>query len=126
MDGPELTHQERMILEDIEGGLRTDELLDRRLRTLSRGMRPWTGAWNTALDHRLGLCTSLLAVACAALFVRAAVSASPGPLWLFAALWVPTALCLLRLTCRWGRAKVVTVLATRERPEPPVPGASSV
>ena len=78
MDGPELSRQERMILEDIEGGLRTDELLDRRLRTLSRGIRPWTGAWNSALDHRLGLCTCLLALACTALFVRAAVSASTG------------------------------------------------
>ncbi|MDD9380400.1 hypothetical protein M8Z33_27855 [Streptomyces sp. ZAF1911] len=26
-------------------------------------------------------------------------------IWSFAGLWVVTALCLLRLTCRWGRKK---------------------
>lgn len=124
MDGPELSRQERMILEDIEGGLRTDELLDRRLRTLSRGIRPWTGAWNNALDHRAGLCTGLLALACTALFVRAVATGSAVLLWLFAGLWVVTAVCLLRLMCRWGRAKAVTAMARRERPEPPVSGSA--
>ncbi|WP_449483184.1 DUF3040 domain-containing protein [Streptomyces avidinii] len=115
-----------MILEDIEGGLRTDELLDRRLRTLSRGIRPWTGAWNNALDHRTGLGTGLLALACAALFVRAVATASPTLLWLFAGLWVVTAVCVLRLLCRWGEAKAVTAMARRrERPEPPVPGSAT-
>lgn len=125
MDGPELSRQERMILDDIEGGLRTDELLDRRLRALSRGIRPWTGAWNNALDHRSGLCTGLLAIACAALFVRAVATTSTTLLWLFAGLWVLTAVCLLRLVCRWGRAKAVKFMARRERPEPPVSGSAS-
>ncbi|MBT2467984.1 hypothetical protein J7E97_08850 [Streptomyces sp. ISL-66] len=104
-----------MILEDIEGGLRTDEVLDRRLRTLSRGIRPWTGAWNNALDHRLGLGTSLLAFACAVLFVRAVATTSPVLLWLFAGLWVLTAVCLLRMACRWGQAKAVTAMARRKK-----------
>ncbi|MCJ1678493.1 DUF3040 domain-containing protein [Streptomyces sp. APSN-46.1] len=103
MDGPELSKQERMILNDIEGDLRADRRLDRRLRTLRRGIRPWTGSWRSALTHRLGLCTCLLAIASTALFVRAVATAAPVVLWLFAGLWVLTATCLLLLLCRWGR-----------------------
>ncbi|MEV7520296.1 hypothetical protein [Streptomyces sp. NPDC091371] len=112
MDGPELSQQERMILEDIEARLRTDHLLDRRLRTLRRGARPWTGSWTDPRSPGLGLYTCLLAIACAAAFVRAVTTSSPTVLWVFAALWVPTALCLLRLLCRWG-GNAVAALSRR-------------
>ncbi|MEU9034468.1 DUF3040 domain-containing protein [Streptomyces sp. NPDC048352] len=95
MDGPGLSDHERMILNDIEGDLRSDVRLDRRLRTLRRGVPPWTGAWS-----RPGLGTGLLALVCACLFVRAVATGAPGVLWLFAAVWVVTAVCVLRLACR--------------------------
>ena len=104
MDGPELSAQERTILNGIEGDLRADARLDRRLRTMQRGLRPWTGSRGSARAHRLGLCTSLLALICAVLFVRAAATASAAALWLFAALWVPTATGLLLMACRRGRS----------------------
>ncbi|WP_329376508.1 DUF3040 domain-containing protein [Streptomyces sp. NBC_01351] len=109
MDGPELSQQERMILDDIEAQLRSDQRLDRRLRTLRRGARPWTGSWSDARSPGLGLYTCLLAVACAAAFVRVLSTASPTVLWVFAALWVPTVICGLRLLCRWGSARLTTM-----------------
>ncbi|MFE1412828.1 DUF3040 domain-containing protein [Streptomyces sp. NPDC085524] len=100
MDGPELSRQERMILEDMEARLRTDPVLDRRLRTLRRGIRPWTGS----LSDGLVLCACLLSLASVAAFLRAATSTSPAGIVTFAVLWVPTAACLLGLLCRWSRA----------------------
>ncbi|MFD7258183.1 hypothetical protein [Streptomyces sp. NPDC059874] len=115
MDGPELSQQERMILDDIEAKLRADQLLDRRLRTLRRGVRPWTGSWSDARSPGLVLYTCLLAISSVAAFVRAVTTTSTAALWVFAALWVPTAICLVRLLCRWGRAAAAAAAAKRTK-----------
>ncbi|WP_329285691.1 hypothetical protein [Streptomyces sp. NBC_00691] len=100
---PKLTHQERKILEGIEAGLRSDASLNRRLRSLGHSA-PGTGGaggtWGGGLRHRLGWITAALGVVCVALFLLAAVSSSSGPLWVFAAVWVVTAVCLMRLLVR--------------------------
>lgn len=103
MDGPELSEQEQRILSDIEQGLRADQRLDRRLRTLHRGIRPWASPGDWYRSHRLVLCTVLLGTACAALFVRAVATSSPALIWAFAAVWVLTLVCALLLTIRWCR-----------------------
>ncbi|MFJ6797651.1 DUF3040 domain-containing protein [Streptomyces sp. NPDC091268] len=103
MDGPELSRQERRILGDIERELRADQLLDRRLRTLHRGIRPWTTQGDWRRRHGLGLGTGFLAVVCAVLLVRAAATSSPALIWAFAAAGVGTLLCLLVLVIRWCR-----------------------
>ncbi|MFD3991400.1 hypothetical protein [Streptomyces sp. NPDC058548] len=100
---PRLTHQERKILEGIEAGLRGDASLNRRLRSLGHDAADSGsagGTWGAVLRHRLGWFTAVLGVACVALFLLAAVSSSSGPLWLFAAVWVVTAVCLMRLLLR--------------------------
>ncbi|MCX5230496.1 hypothetical protein [Streptomyces sp. NBC_00233] len=97
---PRLTHQERKILEGIEQGLRSDTSLNRRLRSLGHTAADTGragGTWGTDLRHRLGWLTAVLGFACVALFLLAAASSSSGPLWLFAAVWVVTAVCLMRL-----------------------------
>lgn len=103
MDGPELSRQERIILNDIEQDLRADQLLDRRLRTLRRGIRPWASPWNWARRHPAGLCTGLLGAACAALLVCAVATSSPPLVWAFAAVWVITLVSLIRLAIGWCR-----------------------
>lgn len=103
MDGPELSQQEQRILHDIEQELSADQLLDRRLRTLRRGIRPWASSKGRHGPHGLGLCTALLGTVCAVLFVRAAATSSPALIWAFAAVWVLMLVCLLRLVIRWCR-----------------------
>ncbi|MEU7700192.1 hypothetical protein [Streptomyces sp. NPDC039028] len=100
---PKLTQQERKILEGIEQGLRSDASLSRRLRSLGHtggGHGRSEGARGAVLGRRLGLITGVLGVACVALFLLAALSSSSGPLWLFAAVWVVTAVCLMGLLMR--------------------------
>lgn len=102
MDGPELSQQEQRILKDIEQELRADQLLDRRLRTLHRGFRPWAlRDWRR--PQGLGLWTAFLGLVCAALFVRAVSTSSAALIWAFAAVWVLTLVCLLVLVIRWCR-----------------------
>ncbi|MER6098485.1 hypothetical protein ABT154_22030 [Streptomyces sp. NPDC001728] len=95
MHDPKLTRQERKILEGIEQELRSDEALD--LRGLVDD-RPRRGrSWSAALGRHLGLCTAGLGAISVLMFVLASASASPVPLWLFAAVWVVTGVCLMRL-----------------------------
>ncbi|MFD9337978.1 DUF3040 domain-containing protein [Streptomyces sp. NPDC060028] len=103
MDGPELSRHERMILNDIEQDLCADQLLDRRLRTLRRGIRPWASPGNWARRHGAGLCTCLLGAACAALLVCAVSTSAAALIWAFAAVWALTLTVLLRLVIRWCR-----------------------
>ncbi|MER5760541.1 hypothetical protein [Streptomyces sp. NPDC002082] len=103
MDGPELSQQELRILGDIEQDLRADQLLERRLRTLRRGIRPWTTPRDWQGPHLLGVCAALLGAGCAAVFVRAVATSSPALIWAFAVLWVLTLGCLLLLVIRWCR-----------------------
>ncbi|MFF0474916.1 DUF3040 domain-containing protein [Streptomyces sp. NPDC004284] len=114
MDGPELSQRERQILDDIEQDLRADQLLDRRLRTLHRGIRPWTSRRGDR--HRLrglGLRTVLLGIACAVLFVRAVATSSLVLIWAFATVWVLTLVRLLLLAIRWCRKAAVRRAAGR-------------
>ncbi|MFD3696856.1 DUF3040 domain-containing protein [Streptomyces sp. NPDC058646] len=114
MDGPELSRQEQRMLADIERDLCADPLLDRRLRTMHRGIRPWSSPAARARRNGLALCASFLGFVCAVLFVRAAATSSPALLWAFAAVWVVTLVCLLLLVMRrWRRA--AAVLAARKR-----------
>ncbi|WP_112451599.1 MULTISPECIES: hypothetical protein [unclassified Streptomyces] len=96
MDGSELSRQERMILHGIESELRADQLLDRRLRRLRRGILPWAFSWSSARSsaawaspgswtrrHRVGLCAWLLCAACATLLGCAAATSSPPLIWAF-------------------------------------------
>ncbi|MFD9307517.1 hypothetical protein ACFWCB_33395 [Streptomyces sp. NPDC060048] len=114
MDGPELSQQERMILEGIEQDLRTDQLLDRRLRTLRRGLRPWVSPLGWSRRHGLGVSTCLLGVVCAVLFVRAVATSSPTLIWAFAAVWVLTLVCLMLLVIRWCRRAVAGAAGREE------------
>ncbi|MBT2471562.1 DUF3040 domain-containing protein [Streptomyces sp. ISL-66] len=114
MDGPELSRQEQRILGDIEENLRADQLLDRRLRTLHRGIRPWASTRDWYRHHGLGLCTGLLGITCAALFVRAVSAPSPALIWAFAAAWVLTLIPLLLLVIRWCR-KAAAASAGRKK-----------
>ncbi|KQX56295.1 MULTISPECIES: hypothetical protein [unclassified Streptomyces] len=95
MHEPKLTRQERKILEGIEQELRSDEGLD--LHGLEDGRPRRAGSWSAALGRHLGLCTAALGAMSVLMFVIASASASPAPLWLFAAVWVATAVCLIRL-----------------------------
>ncbi|WP_306324973.1 hypothetical protein [Streptomyces venezuelae] len=97
MHDPKLTHQERKLLEGIEAGLRGDESLSRKLRTFGHAHTGTGGGWGAVARHRLGWCTLGLGAACVALFVLAVASTSTVPLWLFSAVWVVTAVCLMRL-----------------------------
>lgn len=103
MDGPELSREELRILGDIERDLRADQVLERRLRTLRRGVRPWTTPRDWRGPHLLGACAALLGAACAVLFVRAVATWSPALIWAFAVVWVLTLVCLLLLVIRWCR-----------------------
>ncbi|MGW1767566.1 DUF3040 domain-containing protein [Streptomyces sp. NPDC002073] len=103
MDGPELSRQERRILHEIEEELRTDRLLDHRLRTLRRGLRPWTDAGEGRAPHGLGLWAAFFGLASTALCARAAATSSPALIWAFAAAWFLTLVCLLLLVIRWCR-----------------------
>lgn len=103
MDGPELSRRELEILNGIEQELRTEQLLDRRLRTLHRGLRPWSSAGHWPRRHWLGACTAAVGLVCAVFFVRAVVTSSPAQIWAFSALWVLTLVGLLLLVIRWCR-----------------------
>ncbi|MFF0425361.1 DUF3040 domain-containing protein [Streptomyces sp. NPDC004520] len=95
MDGPELSRQEQRVLDDIEQDLRADRLLDRRLRTLRRGIRPWMPPKDRRRLRGPGLRAVLLGVACVVLFARAVGTSSLALIWAFAAVWVVTLTCLL-------------------------------
>ncbi|MEU4347964.1 hypothetical protein [Streptomyces sp. NPDC023838] len=101
MDGMGLSPQERLLLTEIEQELSQDGVLERRLRTMRRGfgprlnLRAWTGG------HRPALVAWLLCAASMGLFVPAVASSSTGLIWAFAAVWVLTLICVIRLVCRW-------------------------
>lgn len=90
MDGPGLSRQELRILLEIEDELRTDDRLDRAMRTMRRGPGP-------LLDRALGVAArvpaSVLAVLLAlsaGLLLVSADAHSPALLAVFALVWAPT------------------------------------
>ncbi|WP_316527459.1 hypothetical protein [Kitasatospora brasiliensis] len=101
MDGPGLSRRELRILVGIEEELRTDDRLDRAMRTMRRGP-----GW--LLDRVLRLTLRVPAAALAVLLALSAgllaVSAdehSPAVLTVFALFWAPTLLLsVTRLVAR--------------------------
>ncbi|WP_406864595.1 DUF3040 domain-containing protein [Streptomyces sp. HUAS MG47] len=97
-DDARLSERERRILDEIEGALRADEPLERSLSTMRRHQRApgVTG---------LGVSTAgvaFLGALTAALLVVAVATEAPALIWAFAAAWVLTLVCLLRLLIRWA------------------------
>ncbi|MDQ1012537.1 hypothetical protein QFZ82_007022 [Streptomyces sp. V4I23] len=115
MDGAGLSQRERAILAGIEEQLRTDALLDRRLRTMRPGL-PFTEAPGLLRGRLLTLGTGLGGAMTAVLLVMAASSSSPALIWAFAATWVLTLSGLSLLLCRWSRRLAAGHLGT-DRPD---------
>ncbi|MBW5481464.1 DUF3040 domain-containing protein [Streptomyces bambusae] len=103
MDGRGLSEHEQKILGEIERTLASDALLARRLTTMRRGVRPWTGPVATVREHVLAVAAWLAGLAALVLFVPAVSRSSPTLIWAFAGAWVLTLVCVLRLVCRWCR-----------------------
>lgn len=88
-----LSQRERRILAEIEQALSRDDPLDRSLRTMRRSRRsPGLAAVGVAL----------LGVATVVLLVTAVATAEPALVWAFAAAWVVTLVCLMRLAMSWS------------------------
>ncbi|MEU6890261.1 DUF3040 domain-containing protein [Streptomyces sp. NPDC046557] len=86
MDPPHLTDRERQTLKVIEERLRRDRRLERRLSTMRRGVRSWTGVearWPRVLLV-LGAAGSLV------LLVTAVATGSPVWITAFAVVWPAT------------------------------------
>lgn len=107
MEEARLSQRERRILAEIENDLRKDEPLDRRLRTMRRGTPlpkdVARGVRGGVRRHRSGLGVALLGALTLALLVLAVATEAPALIWAFAAVWVLTLCCLLRLVIRWSR-----------------------
>ncbi|MEV5974018.1 hypothetical protein [Streptomyces sp. NPDC051921] len=128
MDEAQLSPRERRILEEIEHDLDEDTAL---ARTLATGHRPRfrggrSGSGPGARSGRLtghralgagrftGLAALVLVPVALVLFVIAVATGSSVLIWTFAAVWVLTLTCVLRLLLRWSRRH----LTGRERPRP--------
>ncbi|MFJ7158218.1 DUF3040 domain-containing protein [Streptomyces sp. NPDC101118] len=121
MDGPGFSERERTILDGIERDLAgEDALLDRRMRTMRRGLRPWAVPWRGARRHPLRLAAPLLLTASATLFVLAVAAERPALIWAFAAVWLVTLACLLRMLIGWCRRWAATM--ARREPRGPAEG----
>jgi hypothetical protein len=99
MDEARLSRREQRILDEIEEALREDEALEHGLRT----MRSGGGRRFTVGGHRAALGVALLGALTLGLLVLAVTTGRPGLIWAFAAVWVVTLSCLLRLVIRWSR-----------------------
>ncbi|MEU3347654.1 DUF3040 domain-containing protein [Streptomyces sp. NPDC006700] len=91
-----LPDREQRILNEIERALSRDRRLVRRLRSgrrlpvLSRVASYAPPMWAVMLLTAVSL----------ALLTAGAVTAEPGVIWAFAAVWPVTLFCVLRLLCR--------------------------
>ncbi|MCX2181364.1 DUF3040 domain-containing protein [Streptomyces sp. SKN60] len=109
MGGAQLSPRERRILAEIEEDLAADSGFARAL-----------GAGRTRLRARLGSgrfagpAVALLGPMAMVLLVVAVANGATALVWAFAAVWVLTLLCLLRLLVRWSRRH----LRGDERPRP--------
>ncbi|MEV7617824.1 hypothetical protein [Streptomyces sp. NPDC089799] len=107
--GDGLSARERSILTGIEQDLRGDAVLDRRLRTMRRGVRPWGRTRHarrlrhSLRAHRMALAGGFMAVVSLGLFLAAASSASPALAWAFALAWTGTLACGISGVLRWCR-----------------------
>ncbi|MFF8606891.1 DUF3040 domain-containing protein [Streptomyces sp. NPDC015346] len=122
MDESPLSQHERRVLAEIEDALREDASLERRLRTMrggglghavrkgpghgpgdGPGQAPRNGSGHGLRRHLLALAGALLGALTLALLVLAVATGEPALTWAFAAAWVLTLTCLLRLVIRWSR-----------------------
>ncbi|MEU6932433.1 DUF3040 domain-containing protein [Streptomyces sp. NPDC046385] len=111
MDEARLSPRERRILEEIEQSLGAD-------RSLARGLRTGhAGRHGLRLRRPGGRATALLGAVALTLFVTAVATESPALIWAFAAVWVVTLVCLLRLLLDWSHRH----LTGAERPRPDEP-----
>ncbi|MGW2292944.1 DUF3040 domain-containing protein [Streptomyces violaceorubidus] len=94
-----LSPHEQRVLDEIEGALRRDRRLDRRLRTLRLGRLP-DPARLAACRPSTPTVLLLLAVS-VTLMVLGIVTAAPGVIWAFAGVWPVTLFAVFRLLCRW-------------------------
>ncbi|MFF5449446.1 DUF3040 domain-containing protein [Streptomyces sp. NPDC012888] len=101
MSGDGLSPRERTILSEIEQDLRGDAVLARRLRTMRRGPRPWTGRPGDLRHHRTVLAAVLLGGLSCALFGPAVTTSQPALVGAFALTWTGTLACAVTLLCRW-------------------------
>lgn len=103
MDEARLSQRERRILAEIEEALSEDEALERGLRTMRRRGRRGGGGRFSLGGHPAALGVVLLGVLTLGLLVLAVATGHPALIWVFAAMWVLTLCCLLRLVVRWSR-----------------------
>ncbi|HEY9369022.1 DUF3040 domain-containing protein [Streptomyces sp.] len=110
MDEARLSQRERRILAEIEQALGHDDPLDRSMRTMGRRRRiPGLGVSVAGVV--------LLGAVTVTLLVLAVATAETALVWAFAAAWVLTLVCLLRLVMAWaGRwsARRAAVRAARD------------
>ncbi|MFE9702158.1 DUF3040 domain-containing protein [Streptomyces sp. NPDC005930] len=94
-----LPDHEQRVLDEIEGALRLDRRLDRRLRTLR--LRRCPGLARPAAWRPRGVTVLLLLAVSVTLMVVGIVSSAPGVIWAFAGVWPVTLFAAFRLLCRW-------------------------
>ncbi|MET9436431.1 DUF3040 domain-containing protein [Streptomyces sp. NPDC006551] len=106
MEEARLSQRERRILAEIERELREDAPLERRLRTMRRGAGlpalSAHGRRERRRDRRAALGTALSGLLALSLLVSAVATGAPVLIWAFAAVWVVTLVCLLRLVIHWS------------------------
>ncbi|WP_418960695.1 DUF3040 domain-containing protein [Streptomyces tritici] len=94
-DDARLSERERRILDEIEHALRDDEPLERSLRSMR-------GHWRVPGVRLPSAVVALLCAATVLLLVLAVATEAPALLWAFAAVWVLTAVSLLRAALGWA------------------------
>ncbi|MFE6746311.1 DUF3040 domain-containing protein [Kitasatospora purpeofusca] len=105
MDGPALSDRERRILAEIEGELRTDRRLDRRLRTMRRVLPARAvRSLDSAARVPVAVLVFLAALSLGLLMVSASVHTASAAAF-FAVVWLPSALLLLARLCRRARRR---------------------
>ncbi|MFG2292262.1 hypothetical protein [Streptomyces sp. NPDC048603] len=123
--GDGLSERERTILTGIEQDLRGDAVLDRRLRTMRRGVRPWGRTRHTrhlrhsVRAHGMALTGGLLGIVSLGLFLAAASSGSPALAWAFALAWTGTLACGITLVLRWCHRMTASLESGASAPRPP-------
>ncbi|MGW0465140.1 hypothetical protein ACWDX6_07710 [Streptomyces sp. NPDC003027] len=117
MEEARLSPRERRILAEIERELREDAPREPGPRTTRRARGQRRGAGQPAGTHHgrrdrwdrrdrrdrlAALGTALSGALTLALLVSAVVTGAPVLVWAFAAVWVVTLVCLLRLVIHWS------------------------
>ncbi|MFG2640420.1 DUF3040 domain-containing protein [Streptomyces sp. NPDC048370] len=103
MDEARLSERERRILAEIEQDLSEDVSLERGMRTMRRRGREARTPDRPGRRRGPVLAVALLGVLTLGLLVLAVATGEPVLIWAFAAAWVVTLACLMRLVIRWSR-----------------------